>query len=165
MARKYAESTHVTSSRSKAEIESVLQRYGATQFLSGWDEAKGMAMIGFTVEDEDEKARQVRLRLLMPDHAGFSVTETGRDRSDAQASTAWEKECRRLWRSLLLVIKAKLEACDAGISSIEREFLADIVLPDGSTVGDWVNPQIAAVYEHGKMPALLPAPERRRKST
>ena len=55
-----------------------------------------------------------------------------------------------------MVIKAKLVAVEAGISTIEREFLADVVLPDGHTVGQWVAPQLDKIYERGEMPALLP---------
>ena len=55
-----------------------------------------------------------------------------------------------------LAIKAKLEAVEAGISSFEEEFLAHVVLPDGSTFGAWAKPQLAAVYAGGSMPALLP---------
>ena len=63
---------------------------------------------------------------------------------------------RRLWRSMLLVIKAKLEAVNSGIVTIEQEFLAHIVLPDGSVVGDWAADQLKQVYGGGQMPALLP---------
>jgi hypothetical protein len=33
---RYAEKTDVPAERSRAEIESLLRRYGATGFLSGW---------------------------------------------------------------------------------------------------------------------------------
>lgn len=56
---------------------------------------------------------------------------------------------------MALVIKAKLEAVEAGIAAFEEEFLAHIVLPNGSTVGQFMMPQIAAVYETGRMPPLL----------
>ena len=58
--------------------------------------------------------------------------------------------------ALALVIKAKLEAVAAQISTVEEEFLAHICLPDGSTVGDWAAPQLAIAYERGSMPALMP---------
>ena len=61
------------------------------------------------------------------------------------------------WRALLLVIKAKLEAVTAGISTIETEFLANIVLPDNTTAGEWMLPQIDRAYRSGEMPPLLPA--------
>lgn len=60
------------------------------------------------------------------------------------------------WWALYLVIKAKLEAVESGISCFEDEFMANIVLPDGSLVGDFMRPQIAAAYDMGTMPALLP---------
>lgn len=34
--------------------------------------------------------------------------------------------------------------------------MANIVLPDGSLVGDFMRPQIATAYKTGIMPALLP---------
>ena len=65
--------------------------------------------------------------------------------------------CRQRWRALLLVIKAKLEAVTAGISTIETEFLANIVLPDNTTAGEWMIPQIDQAYRTGQMPPMLPA--------
>jgi hypothetical protein len=44
---------------------------------------------------------------------------------------------------------------EAGITSFEDEFMAHIVLPDGSTFGRWARPQIAKVYEENTMPSLL----------
>lgn len=43
-----------------------------------------------------------------------------------------------------------------GISTIEREFFYDIVLPDGKTVGEFMAPQIETAYKTGEMPPLLP---------
>lgn len=36
------------------------------------------------------------------------------------------------------------------------EFLSNVALPDGRTVGEWVGPQLAQVYARQAMPALLP---------
>ncbi len=55
-------------------------------------------------------------------------------------------------------MKSKLEAVDSGIVTFEEEFLAHIVLPDGTRTGAWAVPQIERAYETGEMPALLPAP-------
>ena len=55
------------------------------------------------------------------------------------------------------MVKAKLEAVEAGISIFEREFFSDIVLPDGRTVGEYVLPQVEESYRSGLMPPLLPA--------
>ena len=44
-----------------------------------------------------------------------------------------------------------------GISTIETEFLANIVLPDNTTAGEWMLPQIDRAYRTGEMPPMLPA--------
>ena len=77
-------------------------------------------------------------------------------RTEQQAYAAWEQACRSRWRALYLIIKAKLEAIEAGISTVEREFFYDVVLPDGRTAGEFLAPQIEAAYETGEMPPLLP---------
>jgi hypothetical protein len=142
-ARRYAAKTAVPVARSRAEIEQLLQRYGAQQFVSGWDTLASRHVIGFSVET-DAGLRQVRLRLPLPKLEEFVSTR------------AHEQETRRVWRAMALVVKSKLEAVESGISTIEREFLADIVLPDGTLIGDWTAPQLAAAYSSGKMPRLLP---------
>lgn len=151
MSGRYASNTSVSVANSKAEIENTLQRYGASQFISGWGENR--AMIGFTMG-----GRQIRFILAMPrrDDREFTRTETGRDRADAAAHKAWEQACRQRWRALALVIKAKLEAVDSGIAEFEDEFMANIVLPNGATVSQEVRPRIASAYKSGHMQNLLP---------
>ena len=67
------------------------------------------------------------------------------------------RPCRKRWRALLLIIRAKLEAVESGITTLESEFLANIVLPDGGTVGQWLAPQIDAAYATVRLP-LMPGP-------
>jgi len=151
---KFAEATKVTSDKSRAEIERTLTRYGADQFLYGWQESS--AIVGFKMQ-----GRQVKFILPLPDRGSREFTHTpGREleRSAAQAEQAYEQAVRQKWRALALVIKAKLEAVESGITVFEDEFMAHIVLPGGQTVGDWMRPQIERAYETGKMPPLLPAP-------
>ena len=137
MTGRYAAKTKVPADRSRREIEETLSRYGADQFISGWE--KGRAMLGFRV-----KNRQVRFELPLP-----TIDGTPRQIKEA------EQETRQRWRALLLVIKAKLEAVQSDISTFESEFLAHIVLPNNQTVGSWVLPQVAAAYKTGTMPKLL----------
>ena len=149
----YAENTSVSVDKSKAEIERTLQRYGADQFISGWD--KHRAMIGFRMQ-----GRQIKFIIKLPEKDSKEFTHTpGRKnkRDESKAYSAWEQACRQRWRALALVIKAKLEAVDTGITVFEDEFMAHIVLPDGQTVGEYMRPQIAVAYEKGSMPKLLPA--------
>lgn len=148
----YATSTSVSVERSRAEIERMLQRYGASQFVSGWQ--GNIAAIGFVL---DKLA--VRFELPLPDKNAdeFQQTPGGRRRRNPDAAhKAWEQACRSRWRALLLVIKAKLEAVEVGISTIEREFLANVVVPGTShTVYDEIGPKLLAAAETGKRPQLL----------
>ena len=78
------------------------------------------------------------------------------ERSEKAQYDAWEQACRQRWRALLLVVKAKLEAIETGIATFDGEFMANIVLPGGGTVGDWMTPQIERAYLTGAVPAMLP---------
>ena len=148
---KYAAGTDVSSDRSRAEIERTLERYGARQFMYGWNE--GQAVIGFAIND-----RQVRFILPLPDRDSteFTRTPTGRARAANQVREAYEQAVRQCWRALALVIKAKLEAVESGIVTFDAEFLAHIVLPDGRTVADDVVPKLVDAYRDHEVPSLLP---------
>ncbi|EQA96881.1 hypothetical protein [Sphingobium baderi] len=147
---RYASTTSVSSAKSKAEIEALVERYGAAQFASGW--SADQAVVGFTMH-----GRQIKFVLTMPDKNRREFTHHSKGARTADAALAqWEQACRSRWRALLLVIKAKLEAVESGISVFEDEFMANIVLPDGQLVGQWMRPQIADAYESRAMPPLLP---------
>jgi hypothetical protein len=147
----YASSTNVSTERSKMEIERTLRRYGASEFVQGWDRDK--AVIMFRMED-----RRIRFYLPMPDRADFKKTESGRERrNDYLIEAAWEQAGRQRWRALALAIKAKLEAVASGITTFEEEFLAHVVMPNGKNLGELIVPQIATAYENKKMPPLLGA--------
>ena len=148
----YASQTSVSVERSKAEIERTLQRYGASQFVYGWDREE--AVIGFIVGGDNQR-RQVRFKVQVPERGAFLRTPTGRIRSAAQAEREWEQAQRQRWRALLLVIKAKLEAIDAGIATFDDEFLAYTMLPSGETVGEWMQPQLLDLGRDGIMPGTL----------
>ena len=148
----YANKTEINSERSRAEIERTLKRYGATAFMYGT--RHHLAAVQFEV-----KSQRILFRLELPDPTdrSFHYSSTGRvKRTPAAAHDAWEQACRQRWRALALIIKAKLEAVEAGISSFELEFLPYTVLPNGATVGDWALPQITLALESGAMPPMLP---------
>lgn len=148
---RYAENTSVGSDRSRNEIEATLRRYGADQFMYGWQLEQ--AVVAFRAH-----GRNVQFRLPMPDPKSkqFTLTPTGRARSKTGAEAEFEQAVRQRWRALALVIKAKLEAVEAGITEFESEFLAHILLPDGTTVGQWARPQLEVAYAQGTMPELMP---------
>lgn len=148
----YAEKTNVSVAKSKADIEELIQKAGAGQFVSGYKD--NIAIIGFSLSD-----RQIRFTLPLPDKQDrefWYTPERRNKRSEEQAYAAWEQACRSKWRALYLIIKAKLEAVESGISTAEREFFYDIILPSGKTVGEWMAPQLNMAYESGAMPTMLP---------
>jgi hypothetical protein len=147
---RYAASTEVSTSKSRDEIERTLERYGADQFLYGWQD--DAAVIGFRMD-----GRHIRFILPLPDRNDRKFTHHSRGiRAPEAAKKEWEQASRQRWRALALVIKAKLEAVESGISVFEDEFMANIVLPDKRTVSEWMRPQIAEAYRIGSMPPMLP---------
>jgi hypothetical protein len=157
---RFAEGTPVPIEKSRAEIEGLVRRYGAEEFISGWkDDA---AMVQFRAQ-----GRFVKLFLKLPPKDDVRFTHHpknprhyhARARTAEQCVQAWEAEVRRLWRSLLLVIKSKLESVESGIETFEEAFLSWILLPDGSTVGRQVAPFIEQAYLEGRMPTAFQLPE------
>lgn len=142
--RRYAENTTVSVENSQAELTRLLRRHGAHQIVSATDDKRGAALVAFAIE-----GRQVRLEIEVPTAELFAAEANARSvaeqprgwRSMAPAKRReWAKRQaqqaeRQRWRALVLVTKAKLELVADGLSTIQREFLADLVLPDGSTVG------------------------------
>lgn len=115
----YAEDTKVPITRSKGEIEELLTRFGADQIATltnatGWT-------LAFAV-------RGIRIQITVP------MPTEGPD----------SKEARRLWRTLVLVTKARLVAVDDGLERLEDAFLANVMLPSGMTVAEQITPQLAA---------------------
>lgn len=150
----YASNTNVSCDKSRAEIDRTITKHGATQFMYGWQENR--VVIQFVC-----KSRHIRFQLLLParNNPRFSKTPTGRKkRNPAAQEAAWEQACRQRWRALALVIKAKLEAVETGITSFDDEFLAHIVLPNGQTVGQHVLPNLNAAVSGGNIAGLLPSP-------
>jgi hypothetical protein len=157
----FAEKTSVPVERSRAEIEGLLVKYGASCFASGWK--PGAAVIQFTIKRPGGD-RLVRFELPLPSGTDKAVTHfknrygSWTARPASSAADALAQETRRRWRALALVIKAKLEAVETGIVLFDDEFLAHFVMPNGQTLGKHLAPQLEAAYRSGEMPVLaLPA--------
>lgn len=146
---RYAAKTSVSTNKSKAEIERTLTRYGASEFA--YMTGKGKVMVGFLIEKH-----RIQISILLPPLQEFAQTGTGRDRCLSAMQTEWEQACRQRWRALAFIIKAKLEAIECGITSLQVEFLACTVLPSGQTIGEMVIPKMDKILAGGKMPSLMP---------
>ena len=155
----YASGTSVPIERTRMAIEELCKEKGATQFMSAFDHEKGAAIIGWTMG-----GRMVRLSVPLPspEERRFKPRATrpgypGRTLPKEKQRSLWEQACRSRWRAILLIMLAKFEAIEAGISTFEREFLADTLMADGRSVGQWLGPQLEEMYSTGRMPAMLPA--------
>jgi hypothetical protein len=140
--------------RSQEQIKSTLRRYGADGF--GVMEQRDQAAVMFQF-----KRLTIRIAIELPlrDSAEFTSTGTGRRRRENAALLAYEQSVRQRWRALLLAIKAKLEAVETGISTLETEFMPFVVMPDGRTIGQHLLPRLEAAASSGKLPQLaLPLP-------
>jgi hypothetical protein len=149
-AGKYAKGTEVPEYRTRNEIEAMLL-------------ARGARAIGIMQEDElsavmfKMEGRGVKFVLTMPtlDDPDIGRTPTGRLRTKAAAQQALNDERKRMWRALLLVLKAKFEAVDSGIVSFDQEFLGNTMLPGTSyTVYDEVAEPMRARLEGSDTPLL-----------
>lgn len=107
--RKYATGTTVSVDRSIAELRRTVERYGGDTF--GMLHERARTVVAFRLG-----GNPIRLIVGQPD--------------DDPA------ECRRRFRVLVLLTKAKLEAIADGLTTSDREFLADLVLPGGSTISE-----------------------------
>lgn len=148
MAGRYAAQTDVPVSRSRDEIERTLTRFGATAFayMSASD---GKVAVQFEIE-----GLRVMMRLQLPARQDFRYDSRGKVRTDSAIERDWEQACRQRWRTLAAGVKAKLALVDDGVSTIEAEFLAGVLLPDGSTVGERMEPRLREIASSGTMPSL-----------
>jgi hypothetical protein len=155
---RYAENTTVPIERSQAELVRLLKKHGASRhgFISDEDKAA----VAFVLD-----GKQVRLELSWPSPESIykkaqespprgwhGWTEPQRCKwADQQA----DQLAMQRWRAIVLVTKAKLEMVAEGMSTIEREFMADLVMSNGQRVEQWLAPQLVKMFAGGKMPPLL----------
>lgn len=142
----YAARTTVPVDRTRAEIEKILYKYHASAFAYMGSGTQHILLF-------EMQGRRMRFTLPMPEEATFR-----KGRTSVQAKAAYEQELRRRWRALALMIKAKLEAIESGIVTMEEEFLPYTVVAEGHTVYEWLQPQLERVYDGGYVPPLIPGP-------
>lgn len=145
----YAATTTVSSSQSRDELEKILSRYGASQF--GYVQGEDFASVAF-IKDQ----RTIRFTIPMPNKNSREFTHSpkrGEVRDKSTAEKAYEQAVRQKWRALTLVVKAKLEAVDAGISEFEQEFFQYTVV-GGMTVYERMHEQVTEAISTGSPVSL-----------
>jgi hypothetical protein len=128
---------------SRAEIERILRRYGASGFAVSQDYAEYRVTVTFTVPNSRQKdAIAVPVRLPVSVHAvydalyGQPITKKWvdgqwvavHDRKGYNAKKLEQAE-RVAWRHLVLWIDAALTAADAGVQTITEAFFAHAIIP------------------------------------
>jgi hypothetical protein len=152
----YAAGTKVSVEKSKAELDGLLGKHGAGSRGIMHDEARAVAAVIFVLE-----GRKYRIEVPMPtpsdvDAAWKKKQPPGAWKWGYTQVEKWKRErleqlARERWRGLVLLVKAKLEIVRMGVSSFEREFLADLLLPNGETahqtIGTYMKKLLANGYE------------------
>lgn len=130
----FAEGTTVPASKTRAEIESLVAKYGATRFAFGYMEDRAAInfvasgrLVRFTVPLPTKDDPRVRKRALSLSRSNWRIDEE-------KLKFAIAEEERRRWRCLLLAIKSKFTTVESGIESFEEAFLANIVTTDNLTI-------------------------------
>lgn len=137
----YAKGTTVDVEKSRLDVDRLLARHGASQRGVMQDDAKEIAAVAFVI-----RGAKYRIDIPLPKRSQI------RDpRKHAQA-------CRERWRLVLLALKSKLELVALGGSTIEREFFADLVLPNGQTAHQGFSELLRNGLGDGLMRLLPPAP-------
>jgi hypothetical protein len=127
--KKYAEGTSVPIERTMAEILSVLKAHGCSSYAFAVE--RGVHQIMFA-----HGGYSYKMSVIPPDEGNFELPATRQRRTSDGIKKAYEDEYRRRARVLLISVKAKMEMCSIG-SSIEKEFLGDLMLPTGRTMAQW----------------------------
>jgi hypothetical protein len=146
----YAENTTVSVEKSRAEIERLLTRHKCAKFMAGVDHEQHLATVQFQAHN-----RIIKFDLTLPNPADpkfKKIKNSYLQRTASGITKVVEQEERRVWRALLLVIKAKLEAVESGIATFEDEFLAHVLLPNQQTVAQFIGPTVDQIYQTGRMP-------------
>lgn len=152
MAKRFAEGTSVPVERTKAEIDRMLRQRRAERMA--FAEENGKAIVLF-----DMNGRRIRFSMPLPirTEERFTVDGRGNGLPESKAYEKWERECRALWRGLLMAMKSNFINVDNGIETFEMAFLPHTLMPDGKTVAEHVLPVVASAYKSGVMQPLLPS--------
>lgn len=150
----FAAATKVEVTKTKSDIEKLLKKYGAGGFITGWHGDR--EALTFELQ-----GRRYRYEFAVITEETVKYDKNGRERNagnlTARSLTATVEQAQRTrWRELLLGIKAKLVMVDAGITTLEEEFLSHVVLVNNQTVSQWIHPFLREAYAGGEMPPMIP---------
>lgn len=145
----YAKGTPLPVEKTKADIDLLLQKHGASERGILTQDREGKAIICFALSGGSGSGGgplKFKLEIPLPRRDAFFPPSGREPRGWAKTWCDAERQLwvdqqhaqasRERWRSVLLLLKAKLEAVKLGLSSHEEEFAAQLLLPGGATVKD-----------------------------
>jgi hypothetical protein len=156
----FAANTKVPVERSRAEIDSLLVKNGASSIGILNDVENNRAAFAFTL-----RGAHYRVELPLPTREQMMPQTVGKEpqgwggwtqeRKNRYLDEKLDQARRQRWRCVLLMLKSKLEIVRMGFSSVEREFMADLVLPNGQTAYETFAEITRRGLSIGDLPKLL----------
>ena len=151
--RQYAQGTSVSAFQSAVEIQQMLRKHGCGNLGSMDVDGRTIIMFGLG-------GLTYRIEAPLPnpsDERWVALGGGGYSRGDFKQS-AYDAECQRLWRSMVLITKAKLVAIQDGVETFEEAFMPYIVVGGGMTLRETLLPQIKEAAALGNIPSQLALP-------
>lgn len=124
----YAARTRVPVAASRAELEKLMQRFGAERWAQYTE--KGSVVMFFEIAG-------VPYKFALPIKS--------------------QHDEARLWRCLVASVKGKLISVEEGIETFDQAFIGHVVLKGGMTVSETYGGNLSALAQAGHIPAL-PSP-------
>ena len=152
--RQYAQGTSVSAFQSAVEIQQMLRKHGCGNLGSMDVDGRTIIMFGLG-------GLTYRIEAPIPDPADERfLAKAGNpyhQKGDFKQQ-AYDTECQRLWRSMVLITKAKLVAIHDGVETFEEAFMPYIVVGGGMTLRETLLPQIKEAAALGNIPSQLALP-------
>lgn len=124
---RYATKTAVPVDRSMAEVRGILLKNNAQAVAIA--ESLDAASVQFIFENHPYKF--IIKYPTFRDHQ-IQYTKSGKARTETQMHKEINDEHKRLWRAMVLYIKAAIEAHQSGLVNLKKSLMGNLVLSDGS---------------------------------
>lgn len=142
----YAAGTNVGEERSRAELQYILERFGADQFGYASDRTTFQARIMFRFKGANFA---FSMPLATPNDRRVKFTPSGKLRNGTQVAANMQDENRRRWRSLCLTVKAMLVGVEDGIFNFAEIFMPYMIWGDGRTTAQTLLPIVESDIKSG----------------
>jgi hypothetical protein len=126
MAR-YASKTSVPVDRSMSEVRGLLLKNNSDAVAIA--ESKEGASVQFIFEGHPYK---FLIKYPSPQDSDMRLNNKGQIKTQVQIEKSIDDEKRRLWRAMVLYIKAAIEAHLSGLVNLKRSLMGNMVIADGS---------------------------------